>query len=424
MKSFRVKVKALLDWSEKYTKTDMTYLLKGGFWLTLGQVVLAIISLALSVALANLVSPDVLGQYKFVLAGAGIIGAFSLTGMSVAVIQTAARNFDGSLLKGTFDSLRWSLGTGLLALGLCLYYLLNNNTELSLSFLTVAICAPLIQCFSLYSPFLNGKKKFFLFTYLNVIRQGLLALAIVITAVLTGNAFIMILSYFVVEAITTSVYYFLVQKKHTSNNNYDPKNLPYSKHLSLMNFSKLIAPQIDKVMLFSSWGAAPLAVYTIALAPISQLQAIDQILANLAFPKFSQRSFEELQRTLIRKVFFLTCVMGVICVAYILSAPFIFKILFPQYIESVIYSQVFSLSLLLAPSVLFIKALTAHRKIRSLYIINTGMPLLRIACFIITIPFFGIWGAIFSYLAISCVSVFVTLYLFLKEGESNFEFPN
>lgn len=407
-------IKKLLSWSEKYTKTDMTYLLKGGFWLTLGQIALAVISLGLSVALANLVSPDVLGQYKFVLAGASIIGAFGLTGMSVAAIRSIARGFEGTLLVGARDSLRWSFGIVILALGTSLYYYIQDNPSLSLSFLIVAVLSPIIASASLFAAYLNGTKRFAQLTFFNVIRQSLIAIAIVATINFTVDPLLIVLIYFVVDATICSILFLITQLIFVTNQNKEGSTLSYSKHLSLMEVIKIIASQIDKILIFTFLGAGPLAVYTIAMAPIVQLKGLDQTVANLAFPKFSQRSFVELQKTLAKKVALLTAIMTLLGLAYIFAAPYIFSLLFPQYMESVIYSQVYTTSLLVIPSILFVKALTAHKKTKEQYILKTVTPAIKIALLAALLPIYGIWGVLAALISTEIAWMLLTIYLFYK----------
>ena len=91
----------ILRWSERYTRTDMVYLAKGGFWTGVKRVFGIPLGIGLSIALANLLTPEDFGVYKFVLAFAGIITAFSLTGMSTAVMQAVAQGYEGAGVRST-----------------------------------------------------------------------------------------------------------------------------------------------------------------------------------------------------------------------------------------------------------------------------------------------------------------------------------
>ena len=57
IQKIRNKAYNVLRWSEKYTKTDMLYLAKGGSWFTVGQVVSSSSVLLLAIAFANLLPP-------------------------------------------------------------------------------------------------------------------------------------------------------------------------------------------------------------------------------------------------------------------------------------------------------------------------------------------------------------------------------
>src|SRR5689334_12787395 len=80
MKALMARAERLLRWSERYMKTDMVYLAKGSFWLTLGQVAASASGLLLVIGFANLLPKEVYGTYKLILSLAGIIASFSLTG--------------------------------------------------------------------------------------------------------------------------------------------------------------------------------------------------------------------------------------------------------------------------------------------------------------------------------------------------------
>src|SRR3989338_9964386 len=120
---------AFLRWSESYTKTDMLYMAHGGFWLTLAKGIAMFSSLILATAMANLIPPEVIGTYKFVLSGAGIIGAFSLTAIGTAITQAVARGYEGALHSGILSYLKWSLGMVVISLAATLYYYVTGTTR-------------------------------------------------------------------------------------------------------------------------------------------------------------------------------------------------------------------------------------------------------------------------------------------------------
>lgn len=170
------KTENLLRKSEKYTKTDMVYAAKGGFWLFLGQIVAFLGSIALLTAFANLVSPEVYGQYKFMISGMGIVGSFFMTGLNNAVTQSVSRGYLRSLVDAFKIHLSFAFIPILISLGVSFYYYTKGESLLSLAFLFMAIILPLMRATSLFEPFLVGTRNF---------RKKLLLMWLIISLVLS-----------------------------------------------------------------------------------------------------------------------------------------------------------------------------------------------------------------------------------------------
>ena len=157
MQYLRTELHRLLRLSERFTKTDMVYLAKGGVGLHSGraQVLSAFV---LSIVFANYVSKETYGIYKYIIAVGSIIGSISLTGLGLSLTQAIAKGYYGSLeysfkkiLPGAREYLlRVSLVGG--------YYLLKGNWIFGISFFILTICAPITNGASLYNAFLSGKK--------------------------------------------------------------------------------------------------------------------------------------------------------------------------------------------------------------------------------------------------------------------------
>ena len=65
MKNLKQKIYEFLRWSQKYTETDNVYLLKGGFWLIVNQIISISTGIVLYIAFANFLSPHDYGIYKY-----------------------------------------------------------------------------------------------------------------------------------------------------------------------------------------------------------------------------------------------------------------------------------------------------------------------------------------------------------------------
>ncbi len=391
----------------------MVYAARGGFWLVIAKGVALSTSLLLAISMANLISPEVFGSYKFVLSATGIFGAFTLTGASTAMIQSVARGYEGAFRVCTREYLKWSIGSVGIALAAAGYYFINGNNVLALSFLIVAIGNPILVSSSFFSQFISAKKDFKTGSIFDSIADVVPVISLIAATFLTKNPSLLIATYFFSGIAVNIILREETLRKFRPNDRIDPETSSYARHLSAMGIIGKIGENIDKILVYHYLGAASLAVYAFAQTPIAQLKLLNDIPAQLAFPKLSERSLPELQKTLPRKIFMLMGIILVIVCTYIFAAPFLFSLLFPKYVEGVIFTQVLALSLVFAPGSLFSAALTAHMKRKELYISQSVLPLIKIGLFIVLLPLFGIWGAVITILTSQCIMFLLYGYLFL-----------
>lgn len=396
---------------EKYLKTDLRYLVRGGFWLTIGQGVAMFAGFFLSLTFAHLFSKESFGIYKFILSVAGILGVFSLTEMGTAITRAVAQGFDGSLQKGFRTNLKWSIGILVGGLSLGGYYFYNGNSVLSISFILAGIFLPLTLSAGLHNAYLLGKKDFRKITSYGIVRNIAPAAFLILTLFLTQNILIVMCVYFLSSAGVSLFLYYLTRRayRHENTRN-DPGLTTYGKHLSAMEVIGQFASQIDKILIFHYLGAAPLAIYAFAIAPVEQLQAGKKILSSLILPKISERPFEELQKSAPRKSLLLALYAFGLAGAYVLFAPYFYKFFFPQYLDSILYSQIYSLTLIAVAGTIFDSALVAHKKTKELYIHRTIVPIVKIALFIILLPFFGLMGLIITHITTRTFSAILGYY--------------
>ncbi len=257
----------ILKWSERYTKTDMVYIVKGGFWLSIGQVVAVVSSFFLSVILAHALPKEVYGNYKYILSITGIIGGLSLSGIGTTLTQAVARGAEGTLFLAVRTQLKWS---GLVGLG-CLvvggYYFLNDNTIVAASMVVAALTVPFANSFGLYGSYLAGKKDFQRSTLYWIVGQLVSVVVLASIAITTQSVFGLIAGYFITSLLSALYFYHRTLKKSPpSETAGDPSMIRYGGHLSIMNFIGTVANQLDKVLVFHYVGAVPLAIYSFAFA--------------------------------------------------------------------------------------------------------------------------------------------------------------
>lgn len=416
MQKYKHTLYKLLKSSEKYTKTDMIYLIKGGSWLTTSQVISTFAGLILLVGFANFLPTEIYGTYRYILSIIGILIIGTFTGINTVAIKTVAegneREFWALVLKKTY----LSTASTLLCLIVSLYYYFNDNAILSLSFIIVSIGIPLAYTSGMYESLLQGRKNFKLMAQLNIISKIIITLSILITIYSTDSLLILILIYFVPEILLQFI--FLQQLyKNSPPIDQTPLNANIAKfglHLSFMDILKTVASQIDKMLIFHYLGASQLALYTIATAPPGQIKNLMQNLTTLALPKMSTAKASELASTLPKKLLRLEIVILFLVAIYWLIAPFLFNTFFPKYIDAVFLSQIYAISLIFFPRTFLSTAMVAHLKQKELYRIRIIAPTIRIIVFLIMLPLWGLWGAVIGNIVANTTTALIYRHYFYK----------
>lgn len=410
--NIRAKIGTLLRWSERYTKTDMVYLTKGGFWLVLGHIIQVGSGLVLAVAFANLLPKTAYGTYQFVMSIAAILSALTLSGMGIAIKQAVARGSAGALQYGFRTQLTWSIGIVLASGAIALYYFLNGNAMLAQAFLVVGALTPFIEGFSLYRSYLIGTQRFRESTLLGVWRRPVFIVAVLIALLFTDDPVILILVYFASSAVSAGLLYHLTVRRYNLQSELSPEVKNYSKHLSVMGLLSRIASNADKVLIFHFLGAAPVAIYTLATLPLLHAQKLFDLVGDLALAKFANRRIGTLRTSLPGKVLIFFLTSAALVALYFVLAPYIYETLFPDYVEAVILSQFAMLALLAKPRMLYDQVFIAHALKRAQYIIRSSATVLKVGMLILLIPQLGLWGAVVAllvtqvYMALTSIAVF------------------
>ncbi|MBU0580170.1 MAG: oligosaccharide flippase family protein [Candidatus Margulisbacteria bacterium] len=408
------KIYQLLRWSEKYTKTDMIYLSKGSFWLCLGQILSSFSIFLLAIAFANLLPKETYGTYQYILSMAGILGLFSLTGMNTAVIRAVAKGFEGTLKKSFWVQMKWGLIMFFVCLAVGVYYFIQGNQTLAISFLIVGSFSPLLNSANTYFAFLNGKKDFKNLMLYSTISTILSSFALLLMVLITKKPIPLILTYFISNTAVNVYFYLRTIKVFKPNENQSPDAISYGKHLSLMNVINTIAYYLDGPLVFHFLGAANLAIYSLAIAPAEQIKALFKNINSLAMPKFSEKSKEEIKKTITNKVIIFGAVIAAGTLFYIFLAPFFYKIFFPKYMISVFYSQIYAISLVAVTLYLPFSALQAQMATKELYFFNFWSSVIQIVLLIIFIMFWGILGAVVAKVTIRFISLAISAWLVKK----------
>ena len=403
-----------LRWSEKYTKTDMVYLAKGGAWFGLGTALSWTISFFTIIAFANLIPKETYGQYQYVLSIIGIFGIMTLTGMDTAIARAAARGKDGSLFDALREKIKWGFLGGLGSILLGAYYFINDNSLLGWSFIIAGLLIPFWTTPGIYLNYAQGKKRFDISSVYDVGAQ-LLAAITVITALFVSKSLIVILTAYLLSwGLARIVLFYITIKKLPPNNERDPETISYGKHLTVMSVMSKISVNVDTLLLWHIVGPAAIAVYVFAQSLPLRIAGLTKFVDRVAFPKMATQDMATIQKTLLRKVLLSCAVAAFAALAYIIAAPYLFHLFFPKYIDAIPLTRWLSLLIVLQPFSLFLNPLTSHAKQKILYVYNFVIPLLRAAIFFLLIPPFGVLGAVAGLILVKALDGGLVTFLFYQ----------
>ena len=410
----------LLKKSERYTKTDMVYLFKSNFWLNLNKVFSIANGFILSIAFANLISKEDYGVYTFVLA---IIGLFSMaptTALGNGIAKESANGNHAIIFEGLRKIMPWSILSGSILFIVGIYYGINQNLTLFACLSLAGLALPILISSSVAKSFLSSVGDFRALASFNGLRTPFMTIALVLTLLLSRSVLVVIVVYIIGNLILGILLYRSVIKKYNLKNsgqysgNFAGK---YGFHTGLISLFSYFSNEIDAFLLWKLLGAGPLALYTYAIAPVREIRGLIENQSAIALPKFAQRDFELIKTNLGHKIKHLYFITVPIAILYVLLAPFIFSVFFPQYLESVIYTQIVTISLLSAPRHLMSAAISAHQKIKESYIMTIGPNIAKILAMIILIPIYGILGAIFA-LIITEIIEYIILGILIKTAKN------
>lgn len=154
-----------------------------------------------------------------------------------------------------------------------------------------------------------------------------------------------------------------------------------------------VAGKLDSILIFQFMGGALLALFAFATAIPDHLRASLKNLSALAVPKLAHKEKAELKKIVYNKTMLIAAGTVGLALVYIFSAPLLFSLFFPQYMEAVIYSQVYAITILLSIT-LGSAYFDAQIAIKERYVMNFIASTTTITSTILGVFFFGLWGAI------------------------------
>lgn len=421
---------ALLKKVERVFGIDMRYLLHGSSWTTASKIIASSTALLLSVLYARYLSKEVYGNYRYVLSVLSIVGIFAIPGMGVSMTRSIARGYEGTYRTGGRMIFLASLGILIAGVLIGLYFLQIGDRTLALGFLASSLFVPFVEGLGNWRAYYDGKRQFKKKAVFNIIDQlfystcMLTAIGCVVFLKLgyMYSLIILLIAYSVGEGLPNFIFFTKTLRLVPKSAQVEPKSIRYGMHLSFLSIPSTIANYIDAALLYAFVGPQSIAIYSFAIALPEQMKSYLGVPADILFPTLSSKTSDyeytaQLKKRFIRKVWKLTIVTFFIVALYIVSAPMIYKILFPRYVASIHLSQIYTLSLLFFPFSISSTALKATGNIKTIYISDIGAPIIQILALALLIPSFGLWGAVWGRIIGRTANILLTSSVFILHDQ-------
>lgn len=397
----------VLRWSERYTKTDMVYFAGGQFWLALGRAIGVGSGIALTIVFANFLDPAAFGTYKYVLAAAGFVGAFTLGGLGGAVARAVATG-NSHVVPHVFRTyLLWSIPATLAASGIAAYYFLNGNTMLGVGFL-LASASILSGATGLYKSVMLGMRDFRGLA-LSTFRATIPVAGLIAVVLLTENVVAILATYFTLTTTLGIFMYFWTIRHYAiaprpDGGPQEKETVLYGKHLSIMGSISQASDSLDQLLLWHFAGPAQLATYALALTPVREMRSFSQNIYPLIFPKYAVKTVQEMKASAPLRVKQFALVSACFSIAYIFAAPLLYQYVFPQYVSAIVLSQILAAGLVLQAKGIVEAMLDARGDTRLRYPVVLATQGAKVFFWVLLIPPYGMLGAVLGMIAADLVS--------------------
>lgn len=413
------KAKKILAWSQKYTQADMLYVASSGFWTTISSAASSIFSISLVLVIANYLPKETYGAYKYIMSLSGALAFLTFSGMNTAVTQAVANGHDGVLNYALKFQLKWNFiffaGSSLVAT----YYFLQENMTVAVPLIILGLVFPLISAFNTFGSFLIGKKDFKRLALWGIAVSAIYNLAMIGAILIFEDTIFLVLAYSAGHLLPIIYFYFRtvqLYKPPRQDLEEEKKLVKYGAHLSFMNIFSNLSQYVDKITVFHFLGPVELATYGLALAIPERIKGYSKAYSAIILPRLSSKDMKDIKPVFYKRTFQGIVIGAFISLAYITIAPILFRLFLPKYLESVHYSQILSLSLIITvPASYMAGVFYSQKMLKTIYLSSTTAHVTRIILFILFGYLWGVWGVIYASLLVYVLGFFYNIILWELE---------
>jgi len=406
----------------KYLNLDLSFFVKNTPYTLLPYGISLVVTFLTTYILANFVSEHTIGVYRYVFSWYGILSIFALGGAASAITISIAQGHNSLRqalrYKALFSGIAFFITTFIAS-----YYLYKENTEIALSFFALALSIPAMELVSVFASYFQGKEDFKRLALLSIISKVTILICTLGAVYFFPTSYFLILSSLLFVAVAQGVFVYSIRKEVTVSlkKEEDPNLLSTSLHFSSMSILYTLGAQADKIILFTFFGSGALASYWIATTIPLEIQRFISQFTSIYFPKLVRQNKTSLPeyKQFVNKFLKIICIIFLILITiailYTFFAPLLFAILFPNYTNSVLMSQLFLYTIIFTPFLFIWQYFLAQKDTKIMYFYHTCDPLLQILFYFIFIQWFGIFGIIYAIFTKNIIMSLFAVVLLLRK---------
>ncbi len=407
-------INRLKKFIKKYYNGDIQYFVSSTKFKIIFELILFTTGFLITWLFANYSPQEFYGNYLYILSIGSLFSFLSFSGIASSIQQAVASKYERFYISGMKALFKYSILGSISIFTFSLFYLFFFEIQISvlISIYIIGLFFPFSSALSAFHFYLDGKmqfKKDLYYRLINLIVQDSFLLLLIF---LTRN---LILHFFLLNIITLILNINITRSCVKSLNTEtiiiekETKALKYGLFLTKIGIIANISVNINNILIGMIFNPATLAFYIIGIGlPNKLINLIKSSLSTL-LSKFSKEG-EKFRKSFI--VFILiTSILLFFLVIFIL--PLFMKILFPNYLDSVILGFLYSFLILIVPiSTAFgyyFRGKTDIKTIQSIILYPNIAKLLFLVPFIFL---FNIYGIIFlEYLLwiIRLIVIFISL---------------
>ena len=404
----------ILDKLEKKLEIDVKYFLKGGFWLGLSNVSNVSRLLIIGIVFARFLPKESFGAFTYVNSIFLITNVFGTPGMSVAIVQSVARGYEGTFAYLTKKVFLWSIMGTFFMFFAGLYDEFFAAGEFSRIFFLLGFIFPFYSISVNFVYYLVAVKKFHIRMWMELGQNAAIIVSIAIVLLSHGGLLWLVLAPILAQTLTGLSY--IAYLMRTSNKKIDYSSNKYGKVLNLANVLPTAKMQIDKILVANFLGYASTATYNIAAALADQVYAFAKIIATMVVPKSANMDHATLRKNLSRILAYLALLFCSISMILFFLYPYLIPFVFGgQYEDAILYAQVITLFVGIKSITAIIQQISQSKKdLKSTVFSSYVGPFIELGLMLLFIVKYQIFGIIIAKTISDSLNLAVVIFYFNK----------